>query len=47
MMLLNMVRVQNFEVMLAQMLNHSVEFCNFVQCYVLAKYLTLARNEVS
>jgi len=30
--LLNVAMVPNFEVMLGQTLNHSVEFINFVQC---------------
>jgi hypothetical protein len=35
-----MAMVQDFEFMLLQMLNHSVEFCNFMQCYTLVNYLT-------
>jgi hypothetical protein len=38
--LLNITVVRNFEGMLRQTLNHSrVEFCNFVQLYILVKRL--------
>jgi hypothetical protein len=30
----------NFEIMLEQTLNHSVEFCKYLQCHILLKYLT-------
>jgi hypothetical protein len=29
----------NFEVLLGQMRNHSVELCNFVECCILLNYL--------
>jgi hypothetical protein len=38
--LLNMAMVRNFEVMLRQTLNHSVELDNCVHCYIHAKRLT-------
>jgi hypothetical protein len=38
--LLNVAIVLNFEVMLGQMLNHCLEFCNFVLCRILVKYST-------
>jgi hypothetical protein len=36
----NVAMMRNFEVMLGQTLNHSVEFCNFVQCHVFINHLT-------
>jgi hypothetical protein len=35
----NMAMVQSSEVMLAQMLNHCVQFYNFVQCHTFVNYL--------
>jgi hypothetical protein len=35
-----MVIVQNFAVMLVEILNHYAELCNFVQCFIFVNYLT-------
>jgi hypothetical protein len=37
--LLNFVVVGNFEVMLGQTLNHSVENYNYIKCYIFVNYL--------
>jgi hypothetical protein len=36
--LLNVAMVRNIEVILGQMLHHSVEFCDFVQCHIFLAY---------
>jgi hypothetical protein len=38
--LLNMATVRNFDVQLAQTLNHRVEFYNIVHCHTFVDYLT-------
>jgi hypothetical protein len=36
--LLNMAMTRYFEVMLGQALNHSAEFCNFVECHIFENF---------